>query len=89
MASALAHQWLQKEGAQALGPNGEGLGSPWGCGGALSGAGTLHTCSPNARERVMWLLLELLSRQALAAEMLFQEEAGGRAKGIRRTRQGC
>lgn len=30
-------------------------------------------CSPGARERLMWLLLELLGHQDLAAEMLFQE----------------
>lgn len=45
MASALADQWLQKEGAQALGPYGEGLGSPQGFGDALSGTGTLHTAA--------------------------------------------
>lgn len=33
----------------------------------------LAHCSPDARERVMWLLLEPLSHRALAAEMLFQE----------------
>lgn len=32
----------------------------------------LAHCSPDARARVVWPLLELLSHQALAAEMLFQ-----------------
>lgn len=45
MASAVADRWLQEEGAQALGPYGEGLGSPQGFRGALSGAGTLHTAA--------------------------------------------
>lgn len=41
MASAVADQWPQERGAQALGPYGEGLGGPQG--GALTGAQTLHT----------------------------------------------
>lgn len=77
MASAVVDRWPPQEGPQALGPYGEGLGSPQGFGDALSGAGTLHTAALT-RERIMWLLLELLSHQDLAAEMLFQEV--GRAR---------
>lgn len=69
MASAVADQWPQEGGAQTLEPCGESHGSPQGFRGALSGA----QCSPDTRERVMWLLLELLSHQALAAEMQFLE----------------
>lgn len=62
-------QWPQEGGAQALGPCGESRGSPRGFRDALSGA----QCSPDTGERVMWLLLGLLSYQALAAEMQFLE----------------
>lgn len=71
MASVVAIQWPQEGGAQASGRHGKGRGSSRRCGGALSDAGTLLECSPEAREREMCLFIEWLSHQALAAETLF------------------